>query len=252
VKSSGISFNPKRLVQLSRIAIADDWRPFLLTGLVMSGLVFITGVLFKPQGVGFLFGVMLLVGVVLVSKLFVGIHQKEKGIYFHMLPASVEEKFFLQLLASLIGYFFYAVITIAAGAVIFNLIGNVSGNSKGYVTIFPHDLWSAFQVYFFFHAIFFAGALWFRRNNFLKTTLVLISGFIIVIFVTAVYLKKTIVSLGQTNIVVQFNSLDQLGRFFGSPVFSPTYFLYVFLVVIVPLFLYGISYYEFKNYQVKG
>lgn len=249
---SGFSFNPRRMVQLSRIAIADDWRPFLLTGLVMAGLVFITGFVFRSQGVGFLFGVTLLVGIVLVSRLFSGMHQKERGIYLHMLPASVEEKFTIQLVISLVGFFFYAILAVAAGAMLINLLRNITGDAQGYMQVFPNGLWSVFQIYFLFHAIFFAGALWFRGNNFLKTSLLLIAAIILIIIVTIVYLKNTIVSMGPTNIVVQFNSLDQLGRFFGSPVFSPTYFLYVFLFIIFPLFLYGISYYEFKNSQVKG
>ncbi len=249
---SGFSIDPRRLMQLSRIAIADDWRPFLLTGLVMAGLVFITGFIFRPQGVGILFGVMLLVGIVLVSRLFAGLYQKERGVYLHMLPASVEEKFVLQIVASLVGYFFYSVLAIAAGAMLINLFRNITGDVHGYMQVFPEGLWSAFQVYLLFHALYFAGALWFRGNNFLKTSLVLIAAIILIIVVTVTYLKNTIVSMGPTNIVIQFNSLDQLGRFFGSPVFSPTYFLYVFLFIIFPLFLYGISYYEFKNSQVKG
>ena len=249
---SGFSFNPRRLMQLSRIALADDWRPFLLTGLVMAGLVFISGFIFQPKGVGFLFGVMLLVGIVLVSKLFTGMHQKERGIYLHMLPASAEEKFFIQFIASLVGYFFYAVLAIAAGAVLFNLFRITTGNAQGYGQVFPVGLWTAFQIYVLFHAIYFAGALWFGGNNFLKTSLLLIVAIILIIIVMAVYLKNTLVSMGSTNIVIHFNSFDQLGRFFGSPVFSPTYFLYVFLFIIFPLFLYGISFYEFKNSQVKG
>lgn len=249
---SGFGFNPRRLIQLLRIAIADDWRSFLLTGLVMAGLVFITGFIFRPQGVGFLFGVMLLVGIVLVSRLFAGMHHKERGVYLHMLPASVQEKFVLQMAASLVGYFFYSVLAIAAGAVLINLFRNVTGDVQGYMQVFPEGLGSVFQIYLLFHAIYFTGALWFRGNNFFKTSLVLIGAVILMIIVTVAYLKNTISSLGTTNIIIQFNSLDQLGRFFGSPVFSPTYFLYVFLFIVFPLCLYGIAYYKFKNSQVKG
>ncbi len=252
---SGFSFSVSRLFQLSRISMSDDWRSFLLTGLVMGGLVFISGLLWGQPSVDFFFSLMLVIGVVLVSKLFAGIYKKEKGIYLFMLPASVEEKFAVQLIASLIGFYLYAFLTIAAGATLYNLVASFTNNARIFAITSPQGLWAKFQVYAFFHAMFFTGSLMFKRNNFLKTSLVLVGIIILLIVLSFTYLsyiKDALFSAGHSQIIFQFNGFDQLIRFFGIPSFSTSYHYEIIALIIIPLMLYGISYYKYKNSQVKG
>jgi len=241
-----------RMARVARIYFSDDWRPFLLAGIVFGGLAFFSGFIMDRPAVEFFFNTSLLVGLVLISRLFAGIHSREKGMYLFLLPASVEEKFAIQWLASLIGFFLYATLVVFLGSTASSLLNSILYQSVELKLLYPRELSKAFQTYFFFHAIFFTGALFFKKNNFLKTTLVLMAVSFVVLVSSAIYLKNNLMQYGHSQINVQFNGIDEFFRFIGGPSTASLYYLRVILFIAVPLALYILSFYRFKNSEIKG
>jgi hypothetical protein len=241
-----------RVIRLSRIYLSDDWKPFLLTGMVFGGLAFLSGLLMRRPATGFLFNAMLLVGIVLVSRLFAGIHSKEKGIYLFMLPAATMEKFVVQWAASLIGFYAFAVLAVATGSTLSNLVAAVLYQSAEFEISYPVGLPGSFRIYCFFHALFFCGALVFRQSNFLKTTLVLMAVSFVLTIGSGVYLKNSLLRRHNSGFFFQFDGAGEFYQIIDGPSSTAIYYAKVVALIIIPFILYGISYYRFKQWESKG
>ena len=252
MNKAGSRLKLTRIARLVRIYISDDWRPFLLTGLIFGGLVFFSGLIMRQPAVGFLFTISLLVGLVLISKLFAGIHSKEKGMYLFLLPAAVEEKFAVQWLASIFGFYLYAALVVFLGSTASSLVNSILYQAVEFNIYYPLELSKSFQVYLFFHSIFFAGALFFKRSNFLKTVLVLMAVSFLFMILSGVYLKNSLMQHRYSQLYLQFNGMDDVFRFFDGPSATTLYFAKITLFIGVPLALYAISFYKFKNSEIKG
>ncbi len=243
-------FSVRRMVGLGRLALADEWRPFLWIGMIFFVLTFLSSLTVFRFSPDFLFKLMLLAGIMFVSRAFADIRQKERGTYVFMIPASVEEKFLIRLLGTLVGFYLLSVLVFYLAAGAGNFVSYYLLDQVGLDRQPPTDLLDSFAVFTFFHALFFAGALLFRKNNFFKTTLVLIAGFFVLLFSAGHYLKSSFMHGRHQQFQFYFDMEDGWqGLFPGS---SSTFTLIKwFLLVIVPLSLYGLSYLLFKNTQIK-
>lgn len=241
-----------RVVRLARIYIADDWKPFMLTGLVCGGLTFLSGLMMRQPAAGFLFNVMLLVGIVLTSRQFAGIRSKEKGIYLFMLPATTLEKFIVQWAASLVGFYCFSVLAVAIGGTLSNLVAAILYESAEFAVSYPENFIDSFAVYCFFHAVFFCGALVFKGSNFLKTILALMAIFFVVTVGSGVYLKNSLLRRHHSGFFLQMDGPGDFYQFISGPSSTTIYFAKIAISVVVPLILYGISFYRFQQWQSKG
>ncbi|MBU2510314.1 hypothetical protein KJ966_03215 [bacterium] len=249
-------FNLKRVIGLSKIAVVDEWRPYLLTGTIIGLLIFFSGVFLKSASIGFLLNIMLLAGIVQVSKVFSETHQKEKGIYYFMLPASIEEKYLVKLLSTLIGYYIFALLVCLLSNQLSILIAGFlyqSSDIPGFNPLQP-EFFERFKLYLFFHSIFFAGSLFFRKNSFLKTVLVFFAVSILLTISAGSYLKNLFVQSrsGQSSFYLHFDSMGDITQGIGGSLGSYVATLQVVAFVVIPLVLYGVSFLKFKNSEIRG
>ena len=262
VESINQIVNPKRTFSLLRIGLIDEWRSYMLAGLIIGCLILFTtlldssGFLLGILSVNMLLNIMLLIGLVQVSKGFSEIRQKERGIYYFMIPASLEEKYLVKLISTLVLYFIYALLICFVAnrisIVLANLI-NDSGNFQ-YFDPFHRDLFDKFKVYLFLHAVFFSGSLVFKKNNFLKTAFVLIATFFILTFSIGLYLKNTAIKTFESGqrFNFYFNNLSDLFQAFGIDLETYLLLFEIGLYVAIPLMLYGFSYIKFKKIELRG
>lgn len=250
--SLGMRINPVRMIRLARLSISDDWKPFFLTGLIICVLVIISGLLMEKPAIGALFNIMLIVGIVLIGRLFRSFQQKEKGIYLMMLPASLEEKFFVQWFFSLFGFYVYTALIVAFGGLLYTLFVSMLLYSIPITSSLPKHLWESFQIYFFFHAIFFTGALVFKNNQFLKTMLVLIVCSFLAVASTIYFLGRSMINKTQAGVLIQVEGLEEFYKVFGGPSPDSWYVMKMALVFGLPICLYLVSFIRFKNLQLRN
>ncbi|MCP4754606.1 MAG: hypothetical protein GY866_27295 [Proteobacteria bacterium] len=250
--SHAARFDLKRLFLLGKIASIDDWKPYLLTGVVIGTLVFFGELFVRPFSGDFLLNLMLFAGIVHVAKVFYDFHEQEKGIYFFTLPASVKEKYLVRLLATALGYFVFSVFVCFVGSILGSAVHSMTSNSAEFYLHNPFnvELVDKFGTYIFFHAIFFCGSLYFKKNSFLKTLLTVI-GVVVLLMIGAASLldltdfnlPKLLSWLGHIRDVdgtIQVSFPDGLSRFRMAT------------GLVLPAALYILSYFKFKKIEIKG
>ena len=109
-------------------------------------------------------------GFIVTSKIFKEMHRKETTQNYLLLPASNFEKFLSRLLISTIGV---AAITIVGVTVISYLSEGINTiifkRHNQYFNLFNKTVWILFGHYFITQSLFFLGAVYFRKYNFMKT-----------------------------------------------------------------------------------
>ena len=241
-----------RVWQLTRIFLVEDWRPFILTGVIFGALAFVSGLLLRAPSSGFLFKAMLLVGIVQVSRLFAGLQYKDKGAYLMLLPAAMTEKFLVQWLASLLVYFLFAIGVISLGGTLSNLVATFIYQTAVFRVSYPVDLISSFRSYLFFHAIFFTGALVFKRSQFLKTSLVVIAVSFALMLGVGMYLQNSLMQRFSNSFIFRFNGADELFFMLGDSSATTFYYAKLIVWILIPALLYLFSFYRFIHLEVKG
>lgn len=223
-----------------------------MLGAIIGGLVFMTGLLTGRPAVDFLFGAMLFVGLVLISRLFRGFQSRERGTYLMMIPASTDEKFVLQWLVSFVGYYHFAILCVSLGGTLSILVNAFLYEFAAVGFIVPSGLWPSLQTFFLFHSIFFAGAILFKGNNFLKTCLVLLALAFVSMIGLGGYFGGHLMRQHGSGYHIQLRGLSELARFFGG---SSEWMLtawQLMLYLVIPCLLIAIAYYRFSNYQLTG
>lgn len=249
-------FNPQRIANLIRIALIDEWRPFILTATVVGCLILFSGLLFRSVPQSFLLNMMLLIGLVQVSRIFSEIHHKEKGIAFFMTPASLEEKYLLKLVSSLVFYYLFTLFVCFVANRLAILITGLLYDSVSLAKFEPLQsrYFDKFKLYLFFHALFFTGALFFKRSSFLKTAFTVTTIFFVLALSAGTFLKNAFLqaSAGQQGIYFQFNNVGDLYRAFGMEM--DTYFtiIEIGMFIVLPVLLYGLSFLRFRKAEIRG
>lgn len=246
--------NIRRMIGLSRILLHDDWRPFLLNGFIVGALVFLGRFFVNLHSINTLLNIMLLIGIVLVSKTFSDLHEKEKGTYMLMLPASIEEKYLVRLISTLVLFYIFALfVTFAADFLSGLIVGLLTGSARyAFFDLHTSDLAGKFQVYLFFHAIFFSGSLFFRKNSFLKTTLCLIGALLVGFIALGSYFRHQFFGRQQVEFYFQFDSSRDLFGNLQLPFQDTIFFIKTFVLIGIPILLYLLSYFRFKHSEIRG
>lgn len=184
-------------------------------------------------------------GLVLTSRIFFELHSPATAFQFLTLPASTLEKFTAAWFISSVAY------TLAAVAAIFLLsilVESISAFKLGiwdyfrFFNPFEADNLQRFAGYFFYHSIFLLGAIYFKKNNFLKTLLVIISIFIGLFFTIAIGGLILTFMMITDDFYIEYQLLESAANWQSIL----TYFIGTILIVTFLLF----GYLQLKNKQV--
>ena len=243
-------FDAQRIFRIIRLALTDEWRPFLLTGFLFFLLILLSSMTFFRMSVDFLFKLMLFTGIIFTSRTLGEFQERDKGTYLMMIPASMEEKYLVRLLATLIGYYFYSVLVCILASEVANFISIFVLGRTSFEQHLTTDLTNAFCFFMFFHAVFFWGSLFFRKNAFLKTSLILIGIFFIIMFSAGHLFLRNMMGGHHNSFYFSYNGDDWQGMFGSAlPMFN---LLRIFVCLVIPLILYVITYIRFRNIQIKA
>lgn len=245
-------FNPQRIWRLLRIGMMDEWRPYLLSGLIIGGLIIFSTLFFGTSSSDFMFNLLLLMAIVQTSKLFSSFHTRERGIYELMLPASREEKYFIRLMMTTIGFYLYAIlITMVAGETA-NLLSNLLNGRSALAVITPltPGIWEKFLFFVFFHSIFFTGSLFFKSSSFLKTVGMLLLVFFLLSIIGTAILKNNLVSSQTNQFYFQFNNSQQVIPALNDSLNSLIHKVRIVIYYVIPPILYGLSFLSFRRKEV--
>lgn len=181
-------------------------------------------------------------GLIFTSILFSELHTSTQAFQFLTLPATSTEKLFS---AWLISSVLYTILAMSGIFLLSVIIETVRGINTGAWTSFylfnpfRADIFQTILSYFFYESIFLLGAIYFQKNNFLKTLLT-IAAIMMVLFVTA-------------NIAFLIFGLTQSDSFFvniqlGTEAWHITV-LRIISFCLMSFFLW-LSYLQLKNKQV--
>ncbi len=126
---------------------------------------------------GFTLSLYTLGGLILTSTIFNEVHSSTKAFQFLTLPSTTSEKLFA---AWFTGSVIYTVVSMVAIVLLSLLIEIIKGVNLGIWTPFnifnpfAPDVISSILGFFFYQSIFLLGAVYFKKNNFIKTLLVII------------------------------------------------------------------------------
>lgn len=181
-------------------------------------------------------------GLILTSMIFNEVHSPTKAFQFLTLPSTTSEKLFA---AWFTGSVIYTVVSMAAIFALSVLVEVIKGVNLGVWTPFnifnpfTADVISTILGFFFYQSIFLLGAVYFKKNNFIKTLLV------IIIFVLG--------ALFVLNIGLLIFGLSQNQEFFlNIQLDAQRWFnlLKYILGIGLTIFFIWLSYLQLKNKQV--
>jgi hypothetical protein len=247
--------NPKRLLSLFKIEFFNNRKIYLLSNGIVAVLFLFFNTFFthnsRYSGEFYsMINVSLLIGIILTSSTFAGLHENDRAVQYFLLPASVEEKLIVKLLFTSVVYF-------CTTSVFFVMALFVSGIIRSGISGIPDILFNPFNFsiikvlsgYIFFHSIYFLGSLLFKKNSLIKTTLSFIAfsiGVLVLLRISIFGLSASfqIISFGIMNFFNEFNKLSyDSGNGFK--------FILKISVYLIPVALYLMSYFKLKSIEVK-
>jgi len=252
MESTNNRFSFNRLWLLGHISIFYEWRSSLMACGVIACLIVFTRLFIPYFSVAFWFANMLWVGIYLASNVFADLRQTDKGSYFLLIPASIEEKYFIRWLVSSLGFFLFAVVSSVLAILIsqifalFVQVQPVLELSEFLTT----GLLSKLALFIFFHAIFFSGALWFKKHNFSKTILSVLAVVALFIFFSTMIIRDTSVELFDfLSLFMKIQGMDAYGKIILHP---DAFQLNTLIFIPIPIMLYVISYFKFRKTEIRG
>ncbi|KMQ49888.1 hypothetical protein CHISP_3175 [Chitinispirillum alkaliphilum] len=242
----------QRFIKLFRLELSLTFKPWIISSIVIVSCALLINLMVftlsrilvglqtqsTPQTIIHIFpSIIFLVGVILVSFVFSSFNDNEKAINHVMLPASMEEKFLLRLLLSTVGYLTVNLVLISLVSVPIGALYNWAWDTSFAVyNPFRGNFGLKIGLYFLFHSLFFAGALFWRGVTFFKTCLVIFSGLLAVFSV----ILMLILLNGHEFILT-------LSEFWRHPV---TAAVRIALLILVPIMLYTWTYFRLKKWQL--
>lgn len=207
--------------------------------------------------------VVLIYCLIVTSTSFSEMNSSDRKIDFMMLPASVEEKFAVKFFYTTVVFIIISIAALSISAVIVELIRAILGSEILFKKIFnlysPGMLFGFIKKYLALHAVFFFGAIYFKKLEFGKTILTIV----VMLAVLGLYLlilnyipafKNT---LTQKIILQQFGIVDsQLSA--ASYMNTLQFFrelrhtVYFISVNILPLVLWGTAYLRLREEEVDN
>lgn len=198
-------FQPRRIGLLIKRDVYLQYQTFLIVFGALFVVLLIAGMTAIASGASgslnpVLFPLVLFVGgFVFTSSAFNELNHARARAFYLSLPASTAEKFFAKLLltgpawaiACLLVYFLFS-------ATVSGLTGLVFGTGYELFNPLTASAWTNMGVYLIFQSVFLTGAIWFRKNAFSKTVLVvfaLLLGYL-AFAAAAAYVFHKVISIG--------------------------------------------------------
>lgn len=226
------SLSTPRLFQLCKLTFFKNRKQWLTGLLAASGLIlvvwllplmisgFSAGSLRGPSDYNFAMIVFTLWGLLVTSDIFQELHSPSTAYQSLTLPATSAEKFLTAWIITfplLLLVFTVAIFTIS---VLVTVIYGVLSGSISFSTLFlpfSSESMELMGYYFFYNSLFLLGAILFRKNNFLKTLLALITIAISFVFLSAVIMLIVTAGSGMDSLSIQIddpNLVDSISKTF--------------------------------------
>ncbi len=178
------NFNSNRLFQFIQRQVFLNAPPMLIAAGAVFGTLLVISLLVAYYGGGdlddlrgFYLTVFFIGGYIFTSNIFSELHTPQKSYFYLTLPVSTLEKTIGSWLLSALAY---TVVFQLFAAIIYLIVQLISGKGPAFTEFFNRDYMLAVGVYVVTQTIFFLGASYFRKYNFLKTLLAL---FIILVII---------------------------------------------------------------------
>jgi len=266
-------FSFSRLFYQGRIELAERWKFYFLSGWIVAGIYLAISLVYllfgktlEASSAVFFFRVNLFVGVLLASSVFSEIGNPERARAYLLIPSSRLEKFLAKFLLTTVGYFLCSMVIMFAASCLTGLLNwlvakdvmfvfdprlrvwisanPLAGEGGYYKSIF----FLVLDRFIFLHAIFFFGAVFFKRYHLPKIlgSLVLINIFFLFLLIIGTFAFGLSVHQG---LAEKWMAYLQDNGTAVKEVFSSGWRLFLFLL---PIVLYGLAYWIFSRKQVKS
>ena len=221
-----------RLLQVCKLTYYKNRRQWLTGLLAASGIIlvvwvlpllisgFTSGSISGPSDFSFAMFVFVLWGLLVTSDIFQELHSPATAYQSLTLPSTSGEKF---LAAWILTFPFLLLVFIASLFVISLLVSVIYGILNGglsFSTIylpFSSETYELTTRYFYYNSLFLLGAILFKKNNFLKTLLAIITIVISFLFLTAVTMFIITAGSGVDSFSFQLDDphlMDTISRIF--------------------------------------
>ncbi|MDC7239205.1 MAG: hypothetical protein PQJ50_02470 [Spirochaetales bacterium] len=176
------TFDPKRFYLLFRKDLLQGYKTLIITAAAVLGASFIILFISTAGGrygggagsaaTGLFFPLLWGGGLIFTSMVFKEAHSANRIHYWLMTPASRLEKFLEKLLLSTVFYVLALMVVFFAATGLNSLVFRIFFDySPGVFNPFTRYVWINVGNYMIVQSIFFLGAIWFRKYNFIKTVL---------------------------------------------------------------------------------
>ncbi len=248
-------FDINRLKYLLLRQLSVNYKTMLIATGVVVGFLVLVGTLQLFLGnntidYGNIFGmfmpIFLIGGFIFTSMIFSELNSPHQGYLYLTIPASAFEKLLSAWFVSSIFYMILGGIIIYFLNFYYMLIAAIfTSQNVEFINLFSLDVLQMFGSYLVFHSIFFLGAIYFRRVNFLKT---LLAGFVVFI-VLSIY-SGILAKILFNQFSVQSNMMNRAVdlKFTFDQQIAPIA-KYLFWCGVAPFFI-TVSYFRLKERQV--
>jgi hypothetical protein len=250
------SFNIKRFGLLFKKYTVENVRTYLLSLIVLMG-IFITliGLMtemgtvrlsIETQVLTFTFFI-LLAGTIFTSNIFSNLSDKRKAIATLMLPASAFEKF---LVGWVYSYLFFQIIFTGIFYVVLWLFLNIRIHSP-MMNLFStkQNVYVAFLLYAFLHAVFIYGAIYFKKAHFIKTAFVLFM-LILIIWVTNDIILSNMVHHHIATPPFTYLSFNDDHGYYRINVNASSYFIEGASAILIACLIWTATFFRLKEKQI--
>ncbi len=236
-------FSTHRLYLLIRRQVFSNGKSLLIALGGVSGFLLIISVLvayFNPSALigltALYFTCMFIGGYIFTSNIFNEMHQIQKSYSFLTLPVSINERLAAAWLLTGILFPIVSLLIMAAIVLLANLIMNLTVDMAPFQSVFSPTSLKLIKIYVITQSLFLLGAVYFRKNNFLKTLLALIVVSLILNIYTGLVGWALFGSLNSEGMHIDGNNISPaMNQLFTDHI--PNMARFVFNYLTLPFFL---------------
>lgn len=248
-------FNINRLKYFLIRQISINYKTWLIAAGSVAGFLMFIGtwnIFFDHHAIdsGYILGIVLpvffITGLIYTSLIFSELNSTHRAYLYFSIPASAFEKLLSAWLLSSIMYVLFGIILIYIVNFYYILVAGVfTSKTVELVNLFNLDVLKTFGTYMVIQSIFFLGAIYFRRVNFLKT---LLAGFVFMVIIS-IYSGLLLKLLFGSTSLESKNFVGGVNIAFTAEFVIIPIAKYLFWLAIAPFFLI-VSYFRLKERQV--
>jgi hypothetical protein len=248
-------FSIRRLYLLSQRQVFSNGTSLMIAFGGIAGFLLVLSLLvayFNPSALPGLtstyFVVMFIGGFIYTSNIFNEMHQIQRSYSFLTLPVSNTERLLSAWILSGILFPLVSLLAMSVIVLIANLLMNLAFDLSPFQSIFSASNMTAVKVYMVSQSVFLLGAIYFRRNNFIKTILALFIVFMVISMYTGLLGWVLFKPFSGNNIIIEGDNIPySLEHFLTKQV--PSIASFVLWYLTIPFFLLT-SWFSLKEREV--